>query len=352
MFLRNAWYIGALTQEVTRLAPFSRRILGEPVVFLRARSGEVAALHDRCPHRFAPLSLGRIRNDEIHCGYHGMAFDKTGRCVLNPTQPAETIPDNVRVKTYPLVERHGLLWIWMGEPSAADPDKIPNYWQYHHSEWAAATAHMRVEANYLLLIDNLIDLTHIAFVHPDILGNAQAASQSSASTDISDRGIVERRRSLDAPAVPAWKAAFDDYEGNVDLWMDMYWEAGSNLILDVGVTPTSRPREEGVGIWQLDCLTPETATSTHYFYGVAHRYRIDEPAITSFWMQALDYAFNQDRRIVEAVQKNMNGQWDILTMSPAVNKADRAALQARRILRRMMKEESGPPLETVAPCSA
>src|SRR5262245_42423925 len=139
MFLRNTWYIGALTQEVTRLAPLGRVILGEPIVFLRTRTGEVAALRDRCPHRFAPLSLGRIKNDEIHCGYHGMAFNKDGRCVLNPTQPTEKIAPTTHVRTYPLVERHRLLWIWMGDPALANPELIPNYWYYDHADWAADT---------------------------------------------------------------------------------------------------------------------------------------------------------------------------------------------------------------------
>lgn len=336
MFLKDSWTIAALSTEVTRLKPLTRTIMNEPVMLYRALDGAAVALRDRCPHRFAPLSAGMVIGDAIRCGYHGMTFDRQGMCIANPTQPDEKIAEAARVRAFPIVERDSFIWIWMGDAAKADLDLIPNYEYYDHPEWASATAYMRVQANYYLLVDNLLDLTHIAFVHADVLGNPQVVKQPSAATEVDERNVVEKRLLIDAPAVPAWKVAFNDYEGNVDLWMDMHWSAGSNLMLDVGVTPTGRPRDEGVAIMGLDCLTPETETTTHYFYGAAHRYRRNEPAVTAFWMQALDYAFDQDRRMVESVQRNMGAAWDILAMNPVVNKADRAAIRARRILRKLI----------------
>lgn len=339
MFLKDSWSIAALSSEVTRLRSLARTIMNEPVVMYRKLDGSAVALVNKCPHRFAPLSLGRVVGDTLVCGYHGMTFDAEGRCIANPTQAAEKIPPAARVRSFPLVERHGFLWIWMGEPGNANPDLIPDYSYYDDPEWASAASYMHVSANYFLLVDNLLDLTHIAYVHADVLGNPAVVDQPSTSTRVDDYTVTECRFVKDAPAVPAWKAAFDDYEGNVDLWMDMYWSAGSNLMLDVGVTPTGAAREDGIGIMGLDCLTPETETTTHYFYGAARRYRIDEPAVTAFWLQALDYAFDQDRRMIEAVQKNMGGEWDILSMKPVINKADRAALHARRIVARLIKAQ-------------
>lgn len=339
MFVRNAWYIAAWTKEVTRVGAFTRTLLGQPVVMFRRRDGTPVAMHDRCPHRFAPLSCGKVNGDTIQCAYHGMTFSDTGRCVSNPTQPDDKIPRAARVETYPVVERHNMIWIWLGDPDRADPEDIPDYYQYDHPDWASDGGHLLVNANYQLLTDNLLDLTHIAFVHADILGNPHVAKQSETQTDVGDRSVVERRIIRDGPAVPAWRLAFDDYDGNVDLWMDMYWEAGANMILDVGVTPTGKARDDGIAIFGLDCLTPETATSTHYFFGAAHKYRSQEPAVTAFWMKALEYAFNQDKAIVEAVQSRMQGEWDILKMNPVVNKADHAAIQARRIVQRLIDEE-------------
>ncbi len=332
MFVRNSWTIAALAKEVTRISPLARTIMNEKIVLYRTRSGEAVALLDRCPHRFAPLSVGKVVGDDLQCGYHGMVFDRRGLCIANPTQPQDKIPRAARVKSFPIVEKDNLLWIWMGDAERADASLVPNYHYYDSPEWASDLGYLKVEANYMLALDNLIDLTHIAFVHADILGNEHAATQTSEATEVSERGLVERRCIYGAPAVPAWKAAFNDYDGDVDTWIDMYWEVGSNLILDVGVTPAGRPRDEGIGLWQLDCLTPETETSTHYFFGAAHKYRIKEPAITAFWMGALNYAFNQDKTIIEAVQENMGAEWDVLQMNPVLNKADRGALQARRIL--------------------
>lgn len=340
MFVRNSWTVAALSEEVTRIRPLARTIMNEGIVIYRTREGEPVALRDRCPHRFAPLSVGQVIGDGMRCGYHGMTFDRFGHCVDNPTQPGDRIPAQAQVKTYPLVERHKLIWIWMGDSERADPATIPDYSSYDSADYAAGTGYMLVKANYLLLVDNLLDLTHIAFVHADILGNPEVMVQPSAATEIGERSVVEKRLTANVPAVPAWKIAFNDYDKPVDMWMDMYWEAGSNMILDVGVTAAGRPRDEGVGIMGLDCLTPETETTTHYFYGAAHKYRRDEPAITSFWMQAIDYAFGQDKRMVEAVQANMGSDWDILRMHPIANKADRAALQARRIVERLVALET------------
>jgi vanillate O-demethylase monooxygenase subunit len=300
------------------------------------------ALEDRCPHRFAPLSSGRVGEDGISCGYHGMAFDRHGACTANPTQPNERIPPHARVRAYPLVERHGILWIWMGEPGLADPEQIPDYYYYDHADWAAATAYLHVEANYLLLVDNLLDLTHINFVHGDVLGSPERAAAMVSKTEVTAKGVVERWFSPDAPPVQAWRAIVGApwMDGHVDFWMDMSWEPASNMMLDVGITPAGAARSAGTGIMNMDCVTPETATSTHYFYGTALLAKRDDVSSIPFWMRAEAYAFDQDKRMIESVQANMGEAWDILEMTPVVNKGDRAALHARRTLRKLISGES------------
>jgi vanillate O-demethylase monooxygenase subunit len=126
MFLKNTWYVAALAREVTRFAPLARKLLCENVVIFRSHGGRVAALEDRCPHRFAPLSMGRMSRDGLVCGYHGMEFDADGKCIANPTQPDEPIGPRACVRSYPVVERHNLIWIWMGDASLADEAAIPD----------------------------------------------------------------------------------------------------------------------------------------------------------------------------------------------------------------------------------
>src|SRR5687768_10422806 len=115
MYLRNTWYIAAEPQELAS-RPLARTILERPVVVFRTASGKVVALDDRCPHRFAPLSLGHVAGERIQCGYHGAQFDASGACVHVPGQ--DIVP-RVKIASYPVVEKHGYVWIWMGDTAGA-----------------------------------------------------------------------------------------------------------------------------------------------------------------------------------------------------------------------------------------
>src|SRR5688572_5843341 len=189
----NAWYMAALSEELSSEALFSRTILNVPLVLFRKRNGAPVAFKDRCPHRFAPLSLGKRNGDTLQCGYHGMVFDATGACIANPVCPNAPISDFARVPTLPIIERHRLIWIWMGTPERAKPEEIPNYFQYDHPEWAGATHQMVVNANYMLLADNLMDLSHVSFVHADILGNDDLINQDDSTTKSGDGSVSELR---------------------------------------------------------------------------------------------------------------------------------------------------------------
>lgn len=340
MYLRNCWYVAAFSHEVASGQPLSRTLLDERVVLFRTLAGVTAALEDRCPHRFAPLSLGRITETGIACGYHGMAFDAGGRCLENPTQPDDSIPPHACVRSYPAVERHGMVWIWMGEADAAHPQDIPDYRQYDDPAWNPQMQYMHVAGNYLLLVDNLLDLSHINFVHGGSLGSTDRAGNMAHSMDVTDTGIVERWLSPASPIVPLWDTliAADWGRGDVDLWADMHWQAPASMMLDTGVTPAGAPRSSGAQSLVLSCVTPETATTTHYFYGSAGEYWEDRSILVAAAANQR-VVFEQDKLIIEAVQSNMQQGWDILDMHPVINRADRAALQARRILRKRIDAE-------------
>ncbi|QXQ06814.1 aromatic ring-hydroxylating dioxygenase subunit alpha [Sphingosinicellaceae bacterium] len=345
MYLRSCWYVAALAHEITRLGPVARTLLDEKIVLFRTLDGRAAALQDRCPHRFAPLSAGQVGAHGIACGYHGMTFDGQGTCIANPTQAALPIAPRTKVRSYPIVERHGFLWIWMGDAGLADPSDIPDYHCCDSPDWNGQTSYLHVKANYLFLVDNLLDLTHINFVHGDVLGNPEMIGNMVNDTELRPDGVTERWLSPSAPAVPAWRAIINQpwMEGNVDFWLDMDWAPASNMILDVGVKPPGADRSEGSGIVNVNCVTPETATTAHYFYGAAIKAAVDNVNSVPFWAKAQAYAFAQDRLMIEALQANIGDQWDILEMRPAVNVGDRAALHARRVLRRLIARETRTP---------
>src|SRR5215813_704975 len=160
MFLRNYWYVAASAAEIGR-KPFARMILGEPVVFFRTEDGAPVAFEDRCAHRHLPLSMGKLVGDRLQCHC-------TGQCVRIPGQ--ELIPPSAKVKTYPVTERHRWVWIWMGDPALADPARITDFHWLDDPAWGAKASYLHVKANWQLVVDNLLDLTHLAFVHVGRLG--------------------------------------------------------------------------------------------------------------------------------------------------------------------------------------
>ena len=160
----NAWYAAAWDYEVTGKAILSRTIAEKPLAFYRTSTGRPVALADACWHRLAPLSMGKLVGaDEIQCPYHGLRFNSAGRCTQMPAQ--ETINPSAMVPSYPVVERNRYIWVWPGDPTAADPDLIPDMFQMDSPEWAGDGRTIAVEANYQLVLDNLMDLTHEEFVH-------------------------------------------------------------------------------------------------------------------------------------------------------------------------------------------
>ncbi len=172
-FLRNAWYVAAWSDGIGDGQLVPRTIMNEPVVLYRKGNGDVAALEDRCAHRFAPLHMGKIvGGDRIQCPYHGLEYDGSGVCVRNP-HGAKNIPARARVKNYPVIEKHKAVWIWMGS-APADAGKIPDFSVLDNVPELHTTKRdsIVIRANYQLITDNLLDLSHTSYLHDGILGNA------------------------------------------------------------------------------------------------------------------------------------------------------------------------------------
>ena len=214
MFLRNSWYVAARSAEVGRKL-LGRIVLSEPVVLYRREDGTPVALEDRCAHRHLPLSMGTLVGDTLQCLYHGLRYDKTGTCVRVPGQ--DTIPRAARVKSYPVVERYHWLWIWMGEAARADPDNIPDFHWLDDPDWGAKGEYLHVKGNWQLVVDNLLDLTHLAFVHGTTIGNPALVEQAQVKVQRTADGVAVTRWIVDAPAPPTFVKA-GGFTANVDRW--------------------------------------------------------------------------------------------------------------------------------------
>jgi phenylpropionate dioxygenase-like ring-hydroxylating dioxygenase large terminal subunit len=171
IFLRNSWYVAGWNHELIDGKKLARTILERPIVLYRGESGKIVALDDRCCHRAAPLSMGRIEGDDIRCMYHGMKFDPAGKCIQIPGQ--DMIPPKLGVRSYPVVERYDLIWIWTGDAEKADPDLIVDYPPLADPKWRGLPGYMHYRANWLLIVDNLSDFAHLAFVHTHTLGGSE-----------------------------------------------------------------------------------------------------------------------------------------------------------------------------------
>ena len=338
MFIRNAWYVAALDREITREL-FGRVILGEPVVFYRKLDGGIVALEDRCCHRHYPLSHGALLEDRIQCGYHGMIYDETGVCADVPSQ--KLVPKEARVKSYPIVERDHWVWIWMGDPALADPAEITDFHWLDDPDWGAKTTLFHIESDYKLIIENLLDLTHLAYVHRSTIGNAAVVEAADAKFDRHPEQVRVTRWIIDQPPPPSFAKA-GGFEGNVDRWQIIDFTPPSFVRLDIGAcdTGTGAPegqRNGGIEMRNLNAITPETEKTTHYFWGQAHNFEPHNQDVTDFVFGQIELAFLEDKEIFESQQRIM----DLDPSAMRVNLAgDVGGVAATEIIARKIAEET------------
>lgn len=332
-FLRNAWYVGAWAEELDE-KPLGRTLLGEAIVFYRKADGGVAALQDRCPHRFVPLSLGKVKGDRIQCGYHGLCFDADGTCV------DERFNDHIRsasqLKSYPVVERHSAIWIWMGD-AEAQPELIPDFAFLDDKRFDVIRGRTPIQANYTLEIDNLMDLSHLDYLHLATIGNGSLSVGEYKAWQDGDE--VHSDWWSPGCETPRQFLAYVDNAPVVDQWTDMRWNAPASVYLYNGVTRVGCPREEGYPVHQGHFATPETATSTHYFWSVARPDLGEPPQVREFVEAVTRRTFEtEDTPMLEAQQRAMKSL-DFWAERPVIFPEDSGAIRARRVLDKLIREE-------------
>ena len=339
-FLKNAWYAAGWSDDVGHEL-FERTIIGQSIVFYRNDSGEAVALDNACPHRGAPLHLGKLIGDNIECGYHGMQFASDGMCILNPHGKGN-IPSRMCTHRYPLVETHALLWIWMGDPELADPATIPDFSCHTNKRYPFVKGTIEMQAYYELITDNLMDLTHAQFLHEGLLGS-EAIVRGEHEVEQSGTTIWSNRWCPDGLAPPAWDKTFYDYGKPVDHWLYMRWDAPAHMLLDVGVTPTGRPRDEGVWWYGTDIITPKDENNSYYFWGIARSHDPDNAQVDEFVNKAIDVAFGQqDKPMIEAQAKliRSRGGHDIDDVSNLPLPSDAGPARVRKLLRELISAQA------------
>lgn len=334
-YLRNIWYMAGWSDALGEgLLP--RRIFDRNIVLFRTKEG-VAALADRCPHRFAPLSLGEKVGENVVCPYHGLTYDGSGKCVRNPF--SDTIPAAARVDAWYVLEKHGMIWLWGGDPKEANPQTIPDFSMVADNGFTRVVrGYTLLEAPYEFGIDNLMDLSHIEFVHKgSFAGNGVIFNGQHAIKDEGDT----LRSNWWMPGVKAPPHTVGVYPADMetDHWLDMRWNAPAFMQLEIGACPKDAARETGVIAQQAHILTPATPTTTHYFWATTRYHDLDSSETDDFLRALFAQAFDEeDKPIIKAAYDNLEGQ-DFWAAQPLSLGIDAGGTRVRRKLEAMLKVE-------------
>jgi len=308
MFLRNCWYVAGWSHHIAADSLVSRTMLGEPIVLYRQADGGVVALEDRCCHRLAPLSRGRIEGNDLRCMYHGLKFAPSGKCVEVPGQ--DLIPSTAVVRSYPVVEQDCWVWLWMGDPGLADPALIPSALKHDDPDWFMQTGQLAYEANYELINDNLLDLTHLSYVHEKTLGrNSMSWGESRPKITPIERGLRIARWVVNNPApsylglppearTDMW-ASYDYLVPGVFLLATQSHPPGTAAACDMGA-PSSEP------MWRSltsQAVTPISERQTVYYYSgcLSRSYATEEQSRDQ--IAVFEKAFAEDKAMIEAQQR-------------------------------------------------
>lgn len=336
-YVLNTWYPLTWSRNVDRSLS-AHTVIERPVVVYRTGDGRVVAMEDACPHRLLPLSMGKLKGDAIECGYHGMTYDCTGRCIRVPGQ--DRIPPSASVPTYPVQERMGLVWIWMGDPALADPALLFDLPQYHDPAWSSVEGDaLKIEASYLSLADNLCDPSHVSFVHLSTLGNA-ASEDVPIHSEERDGKVVTWRWVIDAPPIPLF-ARHGGFRENVDRWHYYHYHAPSIAVIDFGCAPTGTGAPEGrrddcIQIYACHFILPVDAGTCIDHWLHVKNFKAD--ATTDAALSAdFRMAFAEDKAILEAIQRNERRYPGRRTVKIAI---DGPPQRMRRLVQRLREGES------------
>jgi len=338
-FIRNHWYAAAWCHEIGS-KPLPRTILGERLVLFAGKDGAIAALKDQCPHRLAPLSMGECIDGGLRCGYHGLLFNASGDCINVPGQ--DFIPTTAKVRSYPVRERFGLAWVWMGEDSP-DETRLPEIPQHGQAGWALLEhGYQHHAANYRIEIENLMDPAHTTYLHKQTIGNP-AAKNVPVEVSRNERSITASRLLQKTPPSPFDKQSRDWGDALVDRYVAFSFDLPNVSFVEVCALPTGLERTEdnkntGLRTLSYKFLTPEDERNTHFFWLHLRNHRLDDAGYEKQLRAGLEQTYIEDNQVASAIQIEQErcGRRQFTGL-----KIDHAPTMALRILDTMIAADEG-----------
>jgi vanillate O-demethylase monooxygenase subunit len=337
MFLKNAWYVAAWVSEIESSLQ-QILVLDEKVCIYRDDSNQVVALEDACPHRKLPLSMGRMKDGGVECGYHGLTFNGQGQCTW---APGGSIPSKAKVHAYPVHEKYDLVWIWMGDPELANPDEIIDIPNFDNPQWGVNQgAAMDLHCNYLLMCDNLLDPTHVSWVHQSSFAQT-ATKHAPLKVTQTDTGYIVHRWMMDAEPAPFYKKVIE-FEGNCDRLQHYEVRYPSHALIRAIFTPAGTGGAEGTlheNTFVMDSynfMTPTTEIETRYYWFQLRNIRPEDEALSQLMTDDVQHAFEEDRVVLNAVQVGQDEK-----KTPNIDlPIDSGQLHYRRELAKMIERET------------
>ncbi len=336
--IHQCWYVAGTVGDFTRELR-ERYLLGKSVLLFRSRDDQPVVLQNRCSHRSFPLHHGQLEGDEVVCMYHGLRFDTQGRCVLAPM--IGRAAEHARIHRYPTAVRGPLVWVWMGDPAHADEADIPDIGTLHHPDWVSDGFYLSMQANYVGLHENLMDLTHLTFLHAGNVGTPEWAN-SAFEVTIMERQVRTVRVLKDSapPTIYAVGMKLEHREKvnrSSDAW---YISPALNMAhIEIEDTAAAASERRHYRVKVFHFLTPETQHSVHYHAYLTRDYALGDPGVTSWLLDSAAKAFHEDKDALEWIE-----QMNLAEGRPPVKLAsfatDRGSLAVRKILKQLADNET------------
>jgi phenylpropionate dioxygenase-like ring-hydroxylating dioxygenase large terminal subunit len=341
-YVRNAWYVAAWSCDLDSEKPFGVSILGDRIVVYRSASGRLVALEDRCVHRLAPLSLGRCEGERLRCMYHGLLYEPDGRVAEIPGE--NRIPGRARVRSYPVVDQHDWVWIWMGDAASADEKLIPPAVGLSDPDWILGHGQMDYAAEARLICDNLCDFSHLSYVHAKSFGASDTWARNRPIVTELERGVRFERWIVGESRMRARG------EGKVDVWSCYDFLIPGILLMSSGAYPQGTaaacgvqappPDLQGESItFTSQAVTPLTGKTSRYYFSWGPRRDQGDAALRDMLMDIANQAFTEDRVMIEAQQIVVDASPDRRILPTS---ADKGVTLYNRLVEKLASIEAGP----------
>lgn len=330
-FLHNVWYLAAYSSEIE--GPLlARTIAGENILFYRREDGEVTAISNICPHRFAPLDRGKREGDVVECGYHGLRFGPDGQCVHNPF--SDHIPRSLRVRKYSAAERYGMIWVWLGEKPAT-LDSIPDMSFFSGSDGKhPGNSYILTNYRYDILVDNLLDVSHADYLHHGTFsGGVPPKSRAESEIKGDTVNITWKQWDVQMPQFMRAMGAPDQ----ADLSIQIEWSPSQVIKYRSYLAPLGGQFSDKPASQFFHVPTPCDENHTHYFMGVTPL--ADEEAARRAAQFQATVVQNEDGPMLEAIDHIMAGR-ELTDLKPVLLAVDVGPMHARTVMKRLVAAET------------